>query len=242
MSEEPIGRAKEIGESAVVIVGGTSGVGLAAARQFGAAGARGVALIARNPERGARAVAAVRGASPGAKVVFVQGDSDDIASGSVAFDKAREALGGVDALINTTAASYVPKLLFRTEPADIKPMLVQQALAPMIMSRLALPHMREQKSGVIVNVASDAAKVPTPGESVVGAAMAAIVCFSRTLAVEAKRDGIRVNVLTPSRTYLSQWATTRNHSNVGLSFAGGRNGTLPSFARSLGGMATASPA
>ena len=101
-------------------------------------------------------------------------------------------------LINTTAASYVPKLLFRTELADIEPMLVQQALAPMIMSRLALPHMREQKSGVIINVASDAAKVPTPGESVIGAAMAAIVVFSRTLAIEAKRDGVRVNVLTPS--------------------------------------------
>ena len=56
-------------------------------------------------------------------------------------------------------------------------MLVQQALAPMIMSRLALPVMREQKSGVIINVASDAAKVPTPGESVIGAAMAAIRGF-----------------------------------------------------------------
>ena len=58
--------------------------------------------------------------------------------------------------------------------------------------------MREQKSGVIINVASDAAKVPTPGESVIGAAMAAIVMFTRTLAIEAKRDGVRANVLTPS--------------------------------------------
>ena len=77
-------------------------------------------------------------------------------------------------------------------------MLMQQALAPMIMSRLALPAMREQRGGVIINVAFDAAKAPTPGESVIGAAMAAIVVFSRTLAIEAKRDGIRVNVLTPS--------------------------------------------
>jgi 2-hydroxycyclohexanecarboxyl-CoA dehydrogenase len=197
MTEQPIGGAKEIAESAVVIVGGTSGVGLAAARQFAAAGAR-VALIGRSAERGARAVAAVREASPAANVIFAPGDSNNIASASAALEAAREALGGVDVLINTTAASYVPKLLFRTEPADIEPMLTQQALAPMIMSRLALPHMREQKSGVIINVASDAAKTPTPGESVIGAAMAAIVMFSRTLAIEAKRDGIRVNALTPS--------------------------------------------
>jgi NAD(P)-dependent dehydrogenase (short-subunit alcohol dehydrogenase family) len=198
MTGMPIASAKEILESAVIIVGGTSGVGLAAARQFAEAGARGVALIGRNAERGARAVAAVRETSPDVKIVFSQGDSIDVASATTAFERAREALGGVDVLINTTAASYVPKLLFRTELADIEPMLVQQALAPMIMSRLALPHMREQKSGVIINVASDAAKVPTPGESVIGAAMAAIVVFSRTLAIEAKRDGVRVNVLTPS--------------------------------------------
>jgi NAD(P)-dependent dehydrogenase (short-subunit alcohol dehydrogenase family) len=49
-----------------------------------------------------------------------------------------------------------------------------------------------------VNIASDAGKLATPGESIIGAAMAAIVMFSRTLAIEAKRDGIRVNVLTPS--------------------------------------------
>ena len=58
--------------------------------------------------------------------------------------------------------------------------------------------MRERHGGVIVNIASDAAKVPTPGETVLGAAMAAIVMFTRTLAMEAKRDGIRVNAVTPS--------------------------------------------
>lgn len=49
-----------------------------------------------------------------------------------------------------------------------------------------------------MNVTSDAGKVPTPGESVIGAAMAGISMFSRTLAVEAKRRRIRVNVVTPS--------------------------------------------
>ena len=49
-----------------------------------------------------------------------------------------------------------------------------------------------------VTIASDAAKVPTPGETCLGAAMAAIVTFSRTLALEAKRYGVRVNAITPS--------------------------------------------
>jgi NAD(P)-dependent dehydrogenase (short-subunit alcohol dehydrogenase family) len=55
-----------------------------------------------------------------------------------------------------------------------------------------------QKSGSIICIASDAAKVATPGEVAIGAAMAAIVMFCRGLAIEAKRSGIRVNCLTPS--------------------------------------------
>ena len=64
--------------------------------------------------------------------------------------------------------------------------------------RAFLPGMLAKGGGAIVNVASDAAKVPTPGEAVVGAAMAGIAMFSRTLAMEAKRRRIRVNVVTPS--------------------------------------------
>jgi NAD(P)-dependent dehydrogenase (short-subunit alcohol dehydrogenase family) len=58
--------------------------------------------------------------------------------------------------------------------------------------------MMTQKSGSIICIASDAAKVATPGEVAIGAAMAAIAMFCRGLAIEAKRSGIRVNCVTPS--------------------------------------------
>jgi NAD(P)-dependent dehydrogenase (short-subunit alcohol dehydrogenase family) len=77
-------------------------------------------------------------------------------------------------------------------------MFTEQALPPMYLTRAVLPSMRAQRGGVIINIASDAAKTATPGESVLGGAMAAIAMFSRTAAIEGKRDGIRVNVLTPS--------------------------------------------
>jgi NAD(P)-dependent dehydrogenase (short-subunit alcohol dehydrogenase family) len=77
-------------------------------------------------------------------------------------------------------------------------MLLSVALAPLMMNRIVLPWMRAQDGGAIINIASDAAKVPTPGETVLGAGMAAITLFSRTLAIEAKRYGVRVNTLTPS--------------------------------------------
>jgi NAD(P)-dependent dehydrogenase (short-subunit alcohol dehydrogenase family) len=112
--------------------------------------------------------------------------------------KAHAALGGLDVLVCSTASSYRPELLFRTPPEDLAGILTAMALPPMHFTRAALPLMRAQGGGSIVNIASDAAKVPTPGESVLGAAMAAIVMYSRVAAIEAKRDGIRVNALTPS--------------------------------------------
>ncbi|MDN5856400.1 MAG: SDR family oxidoreductase [Actinomycetia bacterium] len=182
----------------VVITGGTSGVGLATAHRLAADGDTRIALIGRNGERGEKACAAVRAAHPDCAVHFVAGDANDAAQAVGAATTARELLGDIDVLINSTTAFYVPRLLRDTPVEEIAAILTDQALAPLHMCRAVLPWMAAQRSGSIVNVASDAAKVPTPGETVIGAAMAAIVTFTRTLAVEAKREGIRVNAVTPS--------------------------------------------
>lgn len=190
--------ARALSESTVLIAGGTAGVGLATAIQFALAGAPGIALIGRNAERGQQACAAVRAQAPGAKVVFIAADANDPAQATRAAGDARRQLGRIDVLVNSTVGPFVPRLLHLTPVEDLAPMLAGQMLAPLLMSRIVLPWMREQHGGLIVNIASDAGKLATPGESVIGAAMAGIVMFSRALAMEAKRDGVRVNVLTPS--------------------------------------------
>src|SRR3546814_13101513 len=68
----------------------------------------------------------------------------------------------------------------------------------MVMGRAVLPVMRASGAGSIVVVASDAAKSATPGETVIGAAMAAITMFARAMAMVVKRVGLRVNIVTPS--------------------------------------------
>ncbi|CAA0096695.1 SDR family NAD(P)-dependent oxidoreductase [Zhongshania aliphaticivorans] len=189
---------KEINECAVVIVGGTSGVGLATALQFVEAGANRIVLVGRNVDRGNSAIATLRAVNSEVSVLFISADANQPLEAERVAAEAHKAMGGLDILVSTTSAAYVPKLLFNTDISEIPNILNQQALAPLLMSRAVLPYMREQKFGVITNVASDAAKVPTPGETILGAAMAAITLFSRTLAIEAKRDGIRVNSITPS--------------------------------------------
>jgi NAD(P)-dependent dehydrogenase (short-subunit alcohol dehydrogenase family) len=140
----------------------------------------------------------VQAATPKADVHFVAGDANDPAQAMAAATSARDLLGGIDVLVNSTTAIYGPALLRDIPIEDIAAILAGQALAPMHMCRAVLPWLVGRPGAAIVNVASDAAKVPTPGETVLGGAMAAIVTFTRTLAVEAKRDGIRVNAVTPS--------------------------------------------
>ena len=131
-------------------------------------------------------------------MVFVTADAGDADQVQTAITEAQRALGAIDVLVSSVTAAYRPELLHRTVMTDIAAILLGQALQPMHLTRAVLPVMRAQGGGSIVNIASDAAKVATPGESVLGAAMAAIVMFSRVTAIEAKRDGIRVNVITPS--------------------------------------------
>jgi NAD(P)-dependent dehydrogenase (short-subunit alcohol dehydrogenase family) len=189
--------AKPIKDCGVVILGGTAGVGLETAAQFAALGAK-VVMLGRNHERGRDACQVCRDRVPGADVDFIAVDATEPAAAVSAEEKARVHLGGIDVLMNTTGPSRPMRLLHETPIEDVQPLLEELVLPPLHMMHAALPEMRRRGGGSIINVASDAAKVATPGETLIGAAMAAIVMFSRAAALEVKREGVRVNVLTPS--------------------------------------------
>jgi NAD(P)-dependent dehydrogenase (short-subunit alcohol dehydrogenase family) len=185
-------------DQTAVIVGGTSGIGLACAHGLAAAGVRRIALLGRNSERGENARAEVTARCAGAEVLFVPADAGDGAAVESALRLVHERLGGPDVVIASTAADRRPELLHRMSMEEVSGTLVEMTLPPLLVTRAALPYLTARGGGVVLTVASDAGKVPTPGESALGAAMAAIMMFSRVAAIEGKRAGIRVNVLTPS--------------------------------------------
>lgn len=189
---------RPLSDCSAVLTGGTSGVGLAVAEQLLAAGVPRLVLIGRDAERGRSALRHLAADARRARASFIQADANDPDEARRAGEEAAAQVGPIDVLVNSTTSSNVPDLLNDIPVERIATILTQQALAPLHMTRVVLPWMREERRGSIVNVASDAAKVPTPGESVIGAAMAAITMFSRTAALEAKRDGVRINVVTPS--------------------------------------------
>jgi len=181
----------------VVILGGTAGVGLETGAQFAQHGAR-VLLLGRNNERGVAAREAVRARVPDAEVYFLSADTLDPAEATGAEERCRERLGGIDVLVTTVGPSAPPRLVHTIAIEDVAPRIEEILLPAVHMIHATLPAMRAQRSGSIIAVASDAAKLATPGETLVGAAMAAIVMYCKAAALEAKREGVRINILTPS--------------------------------------------
>lgn len=199
MSDSPKRNPLKIEESRVLIAGGTAGVGLATARRFAELGAPQVAINGRTIERGEKAKAALEAEFPSCKFHFIAGDTSDTDQAIEVGRKADEVMGGVDVLVNSTVSAYpYPTLFHKIDPHDIKGMVLTQIMSHFLLSRVVMDGMRERENGVIINIASDAGKAATPGESIIGGLMAGIMMFCRTLAMEAKRSGIRVNCITPS--------------------------------------------
>lgn len=189
--------ARPLADCGVVVLGGSAGVGLESAAQFAGQGSR-IVLLGRNPERGAQACGAVRDRVPEADVSFIRVDAVDAGDAARAEAECRERLGAIDVLMCTTGPSEPPQLLHDIPLESIERRLDELILPPLHMMKVTLPAMRAQRCGVVVTVCSDAAKVATPGETLVGAAMGAIMMFCKAAALEVKREGVRINLLTPS--------------------------------------------
>ncbi|MFC9553375.1 SDR family NAD(P)-dependent oxidoreductase [Rhodococcus sp. NPDC056960] len=198
MTTSDIAPPKDLKDCGALVVGGTAGIGLATAVGLAEAGAPRVMIVGRSAERGRAAQERISSVNPSCAVTFLSADATTLDGAVYIASAAERILGGVDILVSTTAPDVRPELFANIPTDDIARTFNQLALPSMYLASEIVPHMTARKGGVIINVASDAAKTATPGESVIGAAKAAIVMFSRTLAIEAKRNGIRVNVLTPS--------------------------------------------
>ena len=187
---------KRFDSKTVVVTGGGGGIGGATCRRFAGEGAR-VAVFDINLDAAEKVAAAIR--TGGGAAVAIRCDITDRASVDAAVAAAESKLGPVDVLVNN-AGWDVFRPFTKTEPAQWDRLIAINLTGALHMHHAVLPGMVARKSGRIVNIASDAARVGSSGEAVYAACKGGIVAFSKTIAREHARHGINVNVVCPGPT------------------------------------------
>ena len=186
---------KDRARRCVLITGGTSGVGLAAAQRFLAQGAC-VCIAGRDEARGRQAVRTLlEDASEAARVSFVPTDVRDAAACVALVKQTVERFGRLDVLVNS-AGAYLEAAIGDTTPEQFDAILSVNLRGTYFMCRAALPFLRETK-GCIVNVGSDAGVHGNYFCTAYCAAKGGVSLLTRALALEAAHDGVRVNAIAP---------------------------------------------
>jgi len=155
-------------------------------------------------ERGWRAVVTAR--DPSKVKDIVEGHADralvlplDVTNPKQIEDvvtQTKQRFGRVDALVNNAGYGYLAAIE-EGEDDEVRAMFETNVFGLVDLTKAVLPIMREQHSGLIVNVSSIAASTGYSGLSVYGATKASLVGFTRALARELGRRGVTVNAIAP---------------------------------------------
>ena len=184
-----------------LITGGSTGIGRATATLFAREGAR-VVIANRRAEPGVEAVAEIE--ALGGVAHFVQCDVRCAADCQRAVETAIERFGRLDILVNN--AGIVPfGRVEDTDEATWDAVMDTNPKGVFLMSRVAIPIMRNQGGGAIVNTASDAGLVGAKGMAAYSASKGAVVLLTRSMALDHACEGIRINAVCPGYTYVERW-------------------------------------
>lgn len=181
-----------------VITASTSGIGLEIGRHMIAADVRAIVINGRNKEVGYQVQEELRMESRTTKVDFIAADLTQSDQVEALYKKAKELHGDPNILVHCCGAGISAELFQRTSIDKFRPLLDGHFLSVLHCCHFAVPSMIARGKGAIVTIASDAAKVATPGEAIIGGVKAAVVMFTRSLALEMSRHNVRANCITPS--------------------------------------------
>jgi NAD(P)-dependent dehydrogenase (short-subunit alcohol dehydrogenase family) len=180
-------------DKAAIITGGDSGIGRAVALAFAREGAD-VLFSYLNEEPDAReTVRVVEGA--GRKAVAVPGDIGDEAHCQQIVQRATQEFGKLDILVNNAAFQMSHESIEELPSEEFDYTFRTNIYAMFYLCKAALPKM--QSGGAIINTASIQAYQPKPSLLAYAATKGAIVTFSKALAEEAIKQGVRVNAVAP---------------------------------------------
>lgn len=185
-----------------LVTGGSRGIGRGVAQVLSREGAQ-VAICSRDEEMLAEAAAAIE-AESGQTPLMLAADltrSEDLQR--VAEETVAK-LGRVDILVNNAGSSvfgYFDTLADEEWVSGFE----LKFFGYVRLTRLLLPQMKANGGGVIINVIGNAGRVPMAWHMPGGAANAALINFTKSLANQVGGDGIRVNAVNPGPTETDRW-------------------------------------
>jgi NAD(P)-dependent dehydrogenase (short-subunit alcohol dehydrogenase family) len=185
-------------DRAALVTGGSSGIGLAIARLLSEEGFE-LTLVSRQQEKVEAAAAELGAFAVAANVA----DADECAR---AVAEHRERFGRLDVLVNSAGVGIAGTV----EELDVKKLDLQLDInlrGLFLVTQAAIPLLRESR-GWIVNLASIAGTLPTPGLATYGATKAAVIALTRSLNGELDADGVRAIAICPGfvDTPMAQWS------------------------------------
>jgi NAD(P)-dependent dehydrogenase (short-subunit alcohol dehydrogenase family) len=185
----------------VLVMGGTSGIGLATARAFGRAGAS-VVIAGRGAAAG-EAARALLEAGCGAEFAFVRADVRDEASVAGAVDAAVTRFGRLDFAANCAGAGGDMAPLERTDQATWDDVMAVNARGVWLSMRHEIPAMLATGGGAVVNISSIYGLAGKAAHHAYVASKHAVVGLSRSVAIEHAERGVRVNAVCAGVTATS---------------------------------------
>ena len=188
-----------------IVTGASSGIGKATALAFAKSGIE-VALISRSTGKLKAVAEEIEALDTQSKVKIYSLDLEILDQVKQQIEKICLDFGPVDILVNNAGMGYTNSV-YQTPLEDWQKVLNLNLTSAFQCIQGVLPHMRERKSGTIVNVASIAAHNAFPNWGVYGASKAALVALSKTLSVEERENGIRTAIVSPGSVNTPIWDT-----------------------------------
>ncbi len=189
--------------SSAIITGASSGIGKATALAFAQSGID-VALVSRSPDKLEAVASACRELAVEAKVYPLDLILLEKVAAGIA-DIARD-FGDINILVNNAGMGYT-NLLGKTSLADWQQVIDLNLTSVFQCIQGILPQMRVLGNGIIINVASIAARTAFPNWGAYSVSKAALAALSRSLAVEERSNGIRVTTIFPGAVDTPIWDT-----------------------------------
>ena len=186
-----------LADRVALVTGGGGGIGRAVCERLAREGAR-VEIAEIDAGRGAEAAEAIEGQGGRARAAVL-----DVADAEAVRGWVQDVLathGRIDVLVNNVGHYLRSRPFAESDPEHWSALSRVNFDHVLLVTRAVLPAMRERRSGAIVNVSSVEGLRAYPPDPVYGAYKAAVIHFTRCLALELSADGIRVNAIAPDLT------------------------------------------